>query len=96
MTIEDSELEILELVSKFKKALEASMDKTYAYQISGADVSILHGLIRLAEIHPEVRKLSENTQDAIFCFREFCKSVWVEMGLTTEEANAMDELREQW
>ena len=96
MTIEDSPQEIKGLMTKFKKALEANREKTYAYQISAAEVSVLHGLIRLAEIHPEVLKLSQHTQDAIFCFRAFCKEVWQDMGLTEEEAAAMDELREKW
>lgn len=96
INIEDSPNEIRELMRKLLALLEANREKTYTYEISAAEVSILHGLVRFAEIHPEVRKLSENTQDAIFCFREFCKEVWQEMGLTAEEATALDELREQW
>lgn len=94
--IEDAPKDIEELIRKFTAALEANMEKTYLYQISGADVSILHGLVRFAEIHPEVRKLSANTQDAIYCFRKFCMEVWQHMGLTEAEAVAMDELRDKW
>ena len=96
ITIEDSPQEIQELMTKFKAALEGNREKTYAYQISAAEVSVLHGLIRLANAHPGVRELSENTQDAIFCFREFCKEVWQDIGLTKEEATAIDQLREKW
>lgn len=94
--IDEAPQEIRELMTKFRAALQANRDKTYAYQISAAEVSVLHGLIRLAHAHPEVEKLSQHTQDAIYCFREFCKMVWQDMGLTEEEAEAVDQLREKW
>lgn len=96
INIEDAPKQIRELMIKLLALLEANRDKTYTYEISAAEVCILHGLVRFAEIHPEVRELSENTQEVIFCFREFCKEVWQDMGLTEEEAAALDEVRQQW
>jgi len=43
----------------------------------------------------KIGKLSPHTHNVIKNFRRWCKEVWVDMGMTEEEAELLDKLRER-
>ena len=83
------------LGSRFKEALTGNKHKGYTYTFKSWEVSIFHGLVALASDHPEIGKLSPATHQVISDFRAWCKTVWVDMGMTQQEADLLDRLREE-
>lgn len=82
------------LLAKQAAILSKNFDTELTYTLTGVELWMLHGTLRLGADHPGFQDLSEYAQAIIKRFREFCINVWVEMGLTPEEARALDEMRD--
>ena len=88
--------EFIETVGrKFTQALSETRGREYTYTFRAYEVGIFHGLVALAADHPGIQDMSPYTHQAIDEFRAWCKQVWVDMGMTEEEADLLDRLREE-
>lgn len=87
--------EFLETVGcKFVDIMNATRDREYTYTFKAWEIGIFHGLIALAADHPGIQNMSPYTHAQIDKFRAWCKRVWEDMGMTEEEAELLDRLRE--
>lgn len=80
---------------KFAEVMFASDGRDYTYSFKAWEIGIVHGLVALAADHPGIQDMGPNTHRFISDFRSWCKEVWVDMGLTEEEAELIDRLREE-
>lgn len=88
--------EFLERIGlKYRNMLRENGDKEFTYTLSLWEVGIFQGLVALAADHPGIEDMSPYTHQFIHRFREWCKQVWVGMGMTEEEADLLDRLREE-
>ena len=83
-----------EVEQKFLEVMKSNGNDIYTLELTGCDVSILHGLVTLAMDHPNMQKMSQASQQARR-FRDWCEGVWVKMGFSEKEANLLDRLREE-
>lgn len=86
------------LYERFTQALLTEGERRVELNLSAAEACVLHGMIALAMDHPDLARVSDTTMKVGRRFREFCKYVFREMGMTTEDAELLDHLREadQW
>ncbi len=63
------------------------------YEMDATDLWILHGVLCLGAGHPGFDSLSEQSKAVISRFRGFCKGIWMGQGLTSKEAEILDNLR---
>ena len=87
--------ETVDLGQKFVEVLKSKGNDTYTLELTGCQVGILHGLVTLAMDHPSMQKMSQATHQAARELRDWCKGVWVKMGLSEEETDLLDRLREE-
>jgi hypothetical protein len=80
--------------AKFVEAMKQQALRVYTYGFRPYEISLFHGLIALAADHPGIQDMSSYTHAQIYRFRKWCMEKWVEMGMTQEEAELLDRLRE--
>lgn len=94
--IEEATPEVKYLLEKQAMILSKHSETVIKHEITGVELWLIHSLVCLAAEHPGVKDLSEQAHKIIRDFRDFCQKVWVDQGLTPEEARKLDELREEY
>ena len=87
--------ETVELEQRFLQVLKSKGNDTYTLEVTGCEVGILHGLVLLAMDHPNMQKMGQAAICVASNFRQWCKEVGVKMGLSEEETDLLDRLREE-
>jgi hypothetical protein len=82
------------LLAKHGRLLRAHRGQRVVYEFGGIDLLIMHGVVCLGAEHPGFQRLSAETKQAVTRFRGFCKSVWMKQGLSSDEADILDRIRE--
>jgi len=85
--------ETLDLEQRFLQILQSKGNDTYTLELTGSESSILHGLLTIAMDHPNMQKMGQVSYLVTSMLRQWCKGVWVNMGLSEEEADLLDQLR---
>lgn len=85
------------LMGRFVRALNRSKRfmSTRKFEVEPYEVGIIHGLLLLAAVHPGVAQMSKHTHEVISKFRVFARKCWRQMGLSAEDVEMLDTLREQ-
>ena len=83
----------VELEQRFLQVLKSN--DTYTLELTGCESGILHGLVTLAMDHPNMQKMGQATHQLSRKLRQWCKEVYVKTGLSEEEADLLDRLREE-
>ncbi len=87
------------LLTKYFKLVEKQEKEqgavTVLYECDVVDLLTLHGVVCLGADHPAFQDLSHQSREAVKRFRGFCKRVWMRQGLSPEEAEQLDRLREE-
>ena len=87
--------ETLDLEQRFLQVLQSKDNDTYTLELTGSESSTLHGLVTIAMDHPNMQKMGQASYWVASKLRQWCKGVWVNMGLSEEEADLLDQLREE-
>ena len=89
--------EMKEVTKKqFAEALERHTSEEYHLVLKGWQVPILHGLIALAADHPGIKELGWPTKQVIGEVRSWCCQKFGMWGLTPEEVEYLDKMREKY
>ena len=83
------------LLSKYAHLLKQHGDERMAYELDGIDLLMLHAVVCLGAEHPGFQDISTQGKQTVERFRGFCKRVWMRHGLSPDEADMMDRLREK-
>lgn len=87
--------EAVALQAKFTALLKEHGRDLVTYEFDVIDLCILHGVLCLGADHPGFQDLSPQTKQAVDRFRGFCMRLWITQGLSPDEADMLDRLREQ-
>jgi hypothetical protein len=80
---------------RFAELLEKHKNDDYPLSLRGWQVPIMHGLVAVAADHPGIQAMHEPTKRVINQFREWCKMVFIQWGFTAEEAEYLDQMRQE-
>ena len=80
---------------RFLQVLKSKGNDTYTLELTGSEATNLHCLVTLATDHPIMQKMEQGTHCVADKIRQWCKGVWVNMGISEEESDFLDQLREQ-
>lgn len=93
---EEATPEVKHLLEKQVMLLSKHSYTVIDYKFTGVELWLIHGLVCLAAEHPGIKNLCDQSQKIIREFRDFCQKVWVDQGMTPQEARKLDELREEY
>lgn len=88
--------EFLEKVGpKYVEILNERGDDEFTFTLSLGEVAFLHGLVSAALDHPGIPNKPDLLLEFVQKFRAWYKQVWVDVGLTEEEADFLDRLSKE-
>ncbi len=86
-------IEDIDLILRHSRTIAGVGEDGYQHTMSAAEISALHEVIMCGIGSQEPENISDVTKRAVKSFRDFCRFVWVQRGLTSEEAERVDTLR---
>ncbi|MFA5186476.1 MAG: hypothetical protein WC551_08375 [Patescibacteria group bacterium] len=79
---------------RFGERLQVNFHSQYVLLLEGWQVAIIHGLMAITSDHPGVKGLHESTHQAIRYLRDWCQAVFIDWGLSPDEARYLDAMRQ--
>ncbi len=93
-TVDNSE--VVDLLAKYGALLNRGRDRRVRHVLNLVDLSILHSVVCLGMEHPEFRGLGTEGEEVVGRFRDFFKRVWITQGLSPDEADMMDRIKQEF
>lgn len=86
--------DVVEVMMRLSQMLNRSGNEKVVYEVSACDLTRLHGILWLGVHNPEFQVIANNCEKPFEQFRAFCRSVWIELGLSPDEADLVDRFME--
>ena len=77
-------------VERYLEVMGKTVDREYTLTLTGLQVGTLHGAVKLAAIHPEVKKMSPEFHAVLNYLRDWASMCLKEMGFLEEEVAYLD------